>query len=157
MQNEKIKQKLPVGMIIILIYLSYILLTLLFTFTNFSPAVQLGPTVLTGASAIVINVIIAATLAMSVLGIFKRVKWAWKLTVGYEIFSILLSLANLLSFMKNATMYNSYYQANLDSETLAIMTPEMIQTGLITALIFGSIISLVIITYLLKKRSFFVN
>jgi hypothetical protein len=157
MPNEQIKQKMPVGMIIILIIIGYGLVSVLFAFTRISPLFQLGPVLISGMGAIIADIIIVAILATIFIGILKRFMWARKLAVGYYILSMILVLIDLLSFMTNTTMYDSYYQKVLSPQMLALMTPAVIEGSLIAGLIFGWVIGLVIIIYLLKKKNFFVN
>ena len=156
MENEQIKQKFPVGMILILILIGWGAVGLLLGMFKI-PMFQLGPVVVSGTEAIIINVIIVGILTTIFYGIIKRLKWAKKLTISWYIFSIALALINLLSFLANKTMYDGYYQKLLPPETLALMTPDVITGSLISALIFGWVIGLIIIIYLARKKDFFVN
>ncbi len=157
MPNEKIKQGMPVGMILILIIIGYGLISILFAFTKVSPMFQLGPIFIYGAGAIVAEIIITIILAVIFFGILKRFMWARKLAIGYYILSMIFVLIDLVSFMTNTAMYDSYYQKVLSPQTLALMTPAVIEGSLIVALIFGWIIGFVIIIYLLKRKDFFTN
>jgi hypothetical protein len=121
------------------------------------PLSQLGPVIVTGAGAIIVNLIIVGILATIFYGIIKRLIWARKLAIGWYIFSMVLSLINLISFLANKTMYDSYYQRLLTPETAALMTSTVITGTLISALVFGWIIGFIIIIYLARRRDFFVN
>ena len=156
MENEQVKQKFPIGMILILILIGWGALGLLLAMFKI-PMSQLGPVVVSGAGAIIVNLIIVGILATIFYGIIKKLKWARKLAIGYYIFSMVLTPINLLSFLANKTMYDSYYQKLLPPETLALMTPAVIMGSLISALAFGWIIGLIIIIYLARKKDFFVN
>jgi len=156
MENEQVKQKFPVGMIIILILIGWGAVSLLLSMFKI-PLSQLGPVLLSGAGAIVMNLVIVGILATIFYGIIKRLKWARKLAIGWYIFSMVLLPINLLSFLANKTMYDSYYQKLLPPETLALMTPAVITGSLISALGFGFVIGIVVIIYLARKKDFFVN
>ncbi|MDD3487757.1 MAG: hypothetical protein PHH35_00105 [Candidatus Pacebacteria bacterium] len=156
MENEQVKQKFPIGMILILILIGWGAINVLLGVRK-NPMSQFGPVLLTGASAIVVNLIIAAILGIIFYGIIKRFKWARKLAIGWYIFSMILSLINLLFFLANKTMYNSYYQKVLSPEAYSLMTPAIITGTLISIIVFGWIIGLIIIIYLTKKKDFFVN
>lgn len=156
MENQQVNQKMPIGMILILILIGWGALSLLLGMFKI-PLSQLGPVIVSGAGAIIVNLIIVGILATIFYGIIKRLKWARKFTMGWYIFSMVLALINLLSFLANKTMYDSYYQKLLPPETLALMTPAVITGTLISALAIAWIIGLIIIIYLARKRDFFVN
>ena len=85
MENEQIKQKFPIGMILILIPIGWGAIGLLFGMFKI-PMSQLGPVLLSGAGAIIINLIIVGILGTIFYGIIKRLKWARKLAIGWYIF-----------------------------------------------------------------------
>jgi hypothetical protein len=153
--NKTNKQKMPVGMILILILIGWGAVSLLIALRN--PVSQLGPILLTGVEAATINLIIFAILGVIFFGIIKRFILARKLAIGWYIISMVLSLINLLSFMANKTMYNEYYNKILAPEMAALMTSSVITISLIMTLVFGWIIGIIIIVYLLKKKDFFTN
>lgn len=156
MDNEQIKQKFPIGMILILILIGWGALSLLLgVFTI--PLSQLGPVLLSGAGAVVMNLVIFGILVTIFYGILKRMMWARKLTIGWYIISMVLLVVNLVSFLGNKTMYDSYYQKLLPPEIYSLMTPAVITGSLISALVFGWIIGLIIIIYIARKKDFFVN
>ena len=152
---DEIKQKMPVGMILILILIGWGAVSLLFGLR--APISQLGPLLLTGAGAIIVNLIIFAILGTIFFGIIKRYIWARKLTIGWYVVSMVLLLINLLSFMANNTMYNDYYNKMLTPEMATLMTSSAITMSLVMALAFGWIIGIIIIVYMLKKKEFFTN
>lgn len=156
MGNEQIKQKFPVGMIIILIFIGWGAVSLLLSMFKI-PMSQLGPVLLSGAGAIVMNLVIVGILATIFYGILKRMPWARKLAIGWYIVSIVLMSVNLVSFLGNKTMYDSYYQKLLPPETYSLMTPTVITGSLISALGFGFVICIIVIIYLARKKDFFVN
>jgi len=156
MENEQIKQKFPIGMILILILVGWGAVGLFFGMFKI-PLSQLGPFLVSGAGAIIVNLIIVGILATIFYGILKRMKWARKLAIGWYIVSIMLALVNLVSFLGNKTMYDSYYQKLFPPETYSLTTPAVITGTLVSALAFGSIIGLIIIIYLSRKKDFFVN
>lgn len=156
MENEQVKQKFPVGMIIILILIGWGAVSLLLSIFKI-PLSQLGPVLLSGAGAIVMNLVVFGILATIFYGILKRMGWARKLAIGWYIVSMVLLVVNLISFLGNKTMYDSYYQKLLPPETLALMTPALITGSLISALGFGFVIGIIVIIYLARKKDFFVN
>src|SRR3989338_4609019 len=115
------KQKMPVGMILILILIGWGIASLLIGLRN--PISQLGPVLITGIGAIILNLIIVAILGTIFFGIIKRFIWARKLAIGWYVLSMVLMLINLLSFMANNTIYNEYYNKILTPEMAALMTP----------------------------------
>ena len=152
---DETKPKMPVGMILILILIGWGMVSLLFSLRT--PMSQLGPILLTGAGAIIINLIIVAILGAIFFGIIKRYIWARKLTIGWYIVSMFLVLINLLSFMANNTMYNDYYSKILIPEMAALMTTSVITMSLVIGVVFAWIIGIIIIVYMLKKKDFFTN
>lgn len=104
MENEQIKQKFPIGMILILILIGWGAVDLLLGIFKI-PLLQLGPVLVSGAGAIIVNLIIVGILATTFYGIIKRLKWARKLAIGWYIFSMVLTPINLISFFANKTMY----------------------------------------------------
>jgi len=156
MENEQIKQKMPIGMILILVLFGWGAVSLLLNAFK-TPLYQLGPITVSGAGATVIMLVIAGILGIIFYGILKRFRWARKLAIGWYIFSMALLLINLVSFLANKTMHDSYYQKLLPPETAALMTPAVITGTLIFSLVFGWIIGLIILIYLARKKDFFVN
>jgi hypothetical protein len=156
MENEQAKQKFPIGMILILVLVGWGALSLLFG-TFKIPMSQLGPVVVSGVGAIIVNLVIFGILATIFYGIIKRLKWARKFAIGWYIFSMVLAPINLLSFLANKTMYDSSYQKLLPPETLALMTPAVITGALVSGLVFAWIIGLIITIYLARKKDFFVH
>ena len=156
MENEQVKQKFPVGMILILILTGWGIVGLLLGMFE-APLFQLGAILVSGVGAIIINLIIVGISAAIIYGIIKRLKWARKLAIGWFIVSIFLASVDLVSFLGNKTMFDSYYQKILSPEAYSLVTPTVITGILISGLVFGSIINLIIIIYLARKKDFFVN
>jgi len=156
MENEQIKSKFPVGMIIILILIGWGAVSLLLSMFK-HPMSQLGPILLTGAGAIVVNLVILGILATIFYGILKRMMWARKLTIGWYIVSVIILVINFVSFLGNNTMYNSYYQKILPPEAYSLMTPAVITGSLVFALGFGFGIGIIVIIYVIRKKDFFTN
>lgn len=156
MENEQVKQKFPVGMIIILILIGWGAVSLLLTLFKL-PLSQLGPVLLSGAGAVVMNLVIFGILATIFYGILKRMMWARKLAIGWYIVSMVLLVVNLVSFLGNKMMYDSYYQKLLTPEMYSLMTPAVITGSLVSALGFGFVIGIIVIIYLVRKKDFFVN
>lgn len=152
---NKSKQKMPIGIISILILIGLGIIFLLLGLRN--PANQLGPILLTGVSSIIFDLIVIIILGTIFFGTIKRYIWARKLAIGWYILSMALALINLLFFIANNTMYNDYYKKILTPEMAALMTPFIIAMSLVVSLIFSWIIGIIIVVYLLKKKEFFTN
>jgi hypothetical protein len=160
MENEQIKQKFPVGMIIILILIGLVAVSLLFgIFKDTLHLYQLGPVLITGVGAIIINLIILGILGTIFYGIIKKLRWARKLTIGWYVFSMIQWLINLISFLANKTMFGIYYEKTLSPEAYALFlkNPALITSGFIIAFVFSSIVGIIVIVYLVRKKDFFVN
>ncbi len=153
MENE---QKFPIGMILILILIGWGAANLLLGMFKI-PMSQLGPVIVSGVGAIIINLVIVGILVTIFYGIIKRLIWARKLAIGWYIFSMVLLFVNLISFLSNKTMYDSYYQRLLPPETAVLMTSTVITSTLISALVFGWITGFIILVYLARRKDFFVN
>lgn len=156
MEQQNAKGKFPIGMILILILVGWGALSLILSSIK-TPLAQIGMWVLSGTPAVIVNLIIAAILIAIFYGIIKKLRWARKLAIGWYIFSIVLALINLLAFIGNNTMYDAYYQEMLPPELYGMMTPAIITFSLISALFFGTVIGLIIIIYLARKKDFFVR
>jgi len=160
MENEQIKQKFPIGMIIILIFIGWGAISLLFgIFTDSLSPYQLGSVLITGVGAIIIHLVIVGILGTIFYGIIKRLKWTRKLAIGWYVFSIIMSLINTISFLANKTMFGMYYQKTLSPEaySLYLNDPAILTSGLIVTLVISLIIGLIIISYFYRKKDFFVN
>ena len=151
------KEKMPVGMIILSVFLGYTIFGLIFVIIRFSLQYQLGPILLDGVSAFILYILLFAVVWAIFVGILKRFKWARKLGIGYFIFSITLEAINTFSFFMNPTMYDSYYQRTLSPQALAMITPIFMKITLITGFVFGWAVGITIIIYLFRKKSFFVR
>ncbi len=156
MENEQVKQKFPMGMTIILILIGWGVISLLLSMFKI-PMSQLGPFVISGAGAIVVNLIVAGILVAIFYGIIKRLKWAKKLAIGWYVFLMILAPVNLISFFAKKNMFDSFYQKFLPPETYTLMTPALITGSLISGLVFGWVMGLTIVIYLARKKDFFVN
>ena len=155
-KNTQTKQKFPLGMKLILIIFGWSVFVRLFGLYK-TPIAQLGPVLLTGSAAVFINIIVIGILSAIFYGIFQRLEWGKKLAIYWYSFSMLLSLVNLISFMSNKTMYDRFYQKIFTPEIYTLMTTKIITTELIRGLIFGCIIGVTIILYLMNKKDFFVK
>lgn len=142
-------------MILILILVGWSAFSILLSVKN--AMLQLGPVLISGAVAIVANLIIAGILVAIFYGILKRLSWGRKLATGWYLFSMALSVVNLISFMGNKTMFDSYYSKILSPQQAALMTPAIITGTLISATVFAWILGLIVVFYVSKKKDFFVN
>lgn len=156
MANEGVRQKLPVGMVIILVLIGWGVVSYLLAAFR-TPLYQLGPVLLSGAGAIVVNLVVAGILAAIFYGILKRMGWARKLAIGWYIVLVVLLLANLISFLRNKMLYDSYYANLLPPEIYSLITPGVITASLASAFVFGFVAGLIIVIYLAGKKDFFVN
>jgi len=157
MENEQIKQKMPIGMILILVFFGWGVVSSLANAFKM-PLYQLGPVLVSGgAGATVVTLVIVGILAIIFYGILKRFRWARKLAIGWYVFSMILVLINLISFLANKTMHGSYYQKFLPPDMASLMSHRLINANLISGLVIGWIIGLIVIIYLARKKDFFVN
>ena len=149
------KQKMPVGMILILILLGFGMASLLFALRN--PMSQLGPTVLMGAGAIIINLIMISISGVIFFGIIKRLIWVRKFAIGWEILTFILGTVNILFFLVNKTMFDKYYSKVLTPEAAALMTPPALTITFLTGFALAAVVEVAVIWYLWKKKDFFTN
>jgi hypothetical protein len=153
--DEINKPKMPIGMILILILMGWGFVAILLTLRN--PVYQLGPLLLTGLEAIVMVLITASVLGVLFFGIIKRYAVARKLAIGWYMFSMILTIVNIVSFITNNTMYDEYYRRTLGPQVLTLMTPQVITASLIISAVFGWTLGIIIIVYLFRKKDFFTN
>ncbi|MBI5001908.1 hypothetical protein HZC31_00830 [Candidatus Woesearchaeota archaeon] len=152
---EQKKQKMPIGMIIILILIGLGILSLVSTLAH--PIFQLGPFMIGGVSAVIVLLLIIAILCAVVFGIIKKFMWARKLAIGWYIFSMISQVLNLVFFLLNTSMYDAYYKEVLGAEVSAFMTQSAITGALIVAMLYSWVIGSIVIIYLYRKKDFFVN
>ena len=101
--------------------------------------------------------ILARGIVSIIFGVIKRLMWAWKLTIGYYIFSILLVIVNMLSFYTNNEKFLTLYTQGVSPEVAQLITESSSAMTLIFSSIAGIMLSLIIIWYFVKKKDFFVN
>ncbi len=151
----KINKKVDIGIVILLFILGYTFVSNLFSLK--SPLYQLGPYFLTGASGIVIVILINFILAVLFFGLFKRKMWSRYATISWYTFIVIHKVFDLIIYLSNKSYWDNYYLNIIVAQTSEQLTPGLILVGqLITffnALIFG----LVVIWYLKKKKNYFVN
>lgn len=157
MADKQQKNKFPVGIIIILVLMGWGILSILMTvFTDFS-LYQVGPFVLTADKAKIATLAILLIIGSGFYGIFNRLKWARKLMIAWYLFSIVLSIVNLLSFIRDPEMFTEHYVEMFSPQEYAVMTSEVMLGTMISGSVFAVMISVIIIVYLSKKKDFFVN
>jgi len=150
MDNSPTKQKFPVGMILILILIGLGVLGSLYGLFIATLA-QLGPWQVSGAGAIFATLVIDGIMATIFYGIIKRLKWAWKLSIGWHIFSLVVTPINMIfAFLANKTMQDMLNQKQ-------ILTRPALMAIILTPLLFAAIIQLIILIYIARKKDFFVN
>lgn len=156
MEDERVKQKLPVGIILVLALIGFSAVSYLLVAFRVQ-SYQLGPVLISGGAAAVIGLIIAAILAAAFYGILRRMEWARKLTIGWYVFSIIILLLNLFSFLGDKRKYDAYYEQLLPPELHSVITPGMITFFLAFASGFGFVVGIIVIVYLISRKNFFVN
>ncbi|PIR54836.1 hypothetical protein COU74_03765 [Candidatus Peregrinibacteria bacterium CG10_big_fil_rev_8_21_14_0_10_36_19] len=156
MENKQIKNGFPVGMILILILVGLPAVMTLFSVFK-SPLSQLGPLLLSGVGAVVVNLVIFVILSTIFYGILKRMMWARKMAIGWYIVSMLLIVVNMVSLLGNKMMYDSFYKETLTPEMYSLMTPELITASLMFSSGGALLIGIIVIIYLVRKKDFFVN
>lgn len=149
------KKKMPVGIILILVYLGFGILGQLQSL--FKPVIQLGPKILTGIGAIILILIMLVLQIFLFYGIIKRAKWARTLGIAGYTLLIMLGLTNLISLISNKEIYNEYLLKALPANS-EVLTSEIFQ-AIIVAVIIGIAISLILSTmilfYLVRKKDYF--
>ena len=149
-----LKEKFPVGMIIILFLIGFGVLGTLFGLKK--AMLQLGPFILSGIPAMMYSITVAVILGISFYGIIKRKIWARKFTIGWYLISLALVTINFISFLANKQKIVDFYK-ELSPATSQVFTESFVMASLLYTLIVGWILSLVIIFYLYRKRDFFKN
>lgn len=142
-------------MILILILIGWSAFSMLLTIKN--AMFQVGPFLTSGPLAILVNLIVIGILVSVFYGILKRFEWAKKLAIGWYVFAMVLGVVNLVSFLGNKTMFDSYYRKILTPQQLTLMTPAIITGTLISATVFAIILGLIVIIYISRKKDFFVK
>lgn len=150
--DEVKEAKIPVGFIVMIIYL---IISILSTFSGiFSKSSLLFGYAISGSIAVIYNLIIILIAILIIYSIIKRLYWGWILAIVYFIFSIFGGIVSLLLLIFNRqTMINNLiiYIGFLDEEVgsnIALITGWTIS-------IFAIIISATLLIYFYRKKDFF--
>jgi len=153
-EEKQVKKSVPVGIILVLIYVALGFLGHLQSFQN--PAIQLGPKVFMGVVGVLYNLIGVVALGFVFYGILKRKRWGKKLGIIWYVLVIVLGIVNVIFFIADPSIYDELYTSLVEEELVGFMTSFMRFFVPFTAGI-GIILSLVIVIYLIKKQGYFEN
>ena len=156
-ENKQIKQKIPVGIILILAILGLGAISWLATPREVVFIYLHKPIIIGGIGSIIISLIISGILVTIFYGIVKKFEWARKLAIGWYAFVMAKALINTISLFSNEAVFNYYYQEVISLETNSSISPAIITGSIVLALILSWTIGLIVITYLIRKKDFFVN
>lgn len=152
-KKKQIKQKMPIGIIIILILTGgEIIFSLRYALTILP--YQWGTFLVSGTGAILIHFIQAGISGIIFYGILKRFNWARKLTIGWNVFTMAITLINPIV---NKILYGNYYRREMLTPEATALDPTIITIWLIVVLTASWTIQLIITIYLIRKKEFFVN
>lgn len=151
--NSSNSPKMPLGIKLILIYLGVGLVFSLFNFET--AALQVGPVLVWGSVAKSLNLFFIVLVAAIFYGIMKRAVWAKKLYIGYLSVLSSLSLVNLVFLKINPALYDDYYRNVMKLPT--IPDHEFIFNSLIFTCIVSLAVAGLLISYLLKRKDYFVK
>jgi hypothetical protein len=155
---KKITKKMPVGMLIIAVFLIVAAVSSLFALVPITPpAVFLLGIYLTGIIAYIFQVISLILIILIIVGIFKRYKWVWLLALiyfGFFIMSLSISLA--VFFISPESMIHLMTQNIPSTEELSGVSMEsFVLITFVTTAIISLILYIIIFIYVFKKKDFF--
>lgn len=153
--EEKIKHEtMPAGMIAILVLLGIGAGSLISSLQT--PIIQLGPKVVGGFWGILYILITIVIFGILFYGIIKKYKWARKLGIGWFIYVIASTSIDMMFFLLDKTMYDSYFSTLFPGGIISTQTLQYIILGLLAVTtLFVWIFGLIIIFYLKKKTDYF--
>lgn len=143
------KEKIPTGIIILLIYIGLSVLKDLWNLRT--PIILIGPFVLSKTISISYRLFSIAILLTCFYGILKKANWARKLSLAWFGFGILFVLVHfVLSFLYKSELTNFYLGSSFSSE-YSIMLSILARTT------FVIIVNSVICWYVDGQKNFFVR
>jgi hypothetical protein len=145
--------KVPAGIILLLILVGLNGLSILWSLRN--PAIQLGQLLLTGVSALPIILIMFTVLGIIFYGIIRRYAWARMIAICWYVFTMLLAIVNLISFIMNNAMYDQFYSETLGAELASKIPPFATTIMLVSSLFFSLVFGIIIVSYLKMKKDYF--
>lgn len=154
--NEPVDKKVrsfPMGMILLLIVIGFEILNYIQKYSD--PIAQLGPVILTKISAILFITVNIVLLLIIFYGIIKKYNWSRNLGMIYYCFWLVLGIFNIIFFLLNPLMYNSYILKTVPSNLSPQMVSGIIFFTLLTIMVLDEILSLIIVLYLLKRKEYF--
>jgi len=156
MENEPIKQKFSIWMKLILVLLG---LTAISSLLGMAAPYQFGPIILSGIWLIILKLIMFGISAAAFYGIIKRFEWARKLTIGWYIYLMAISLVSLISFFVSKSMHDYYYYQLVltNPGSAAALINASIAGTLIVMTVCQCVIDFLIIKYMMKKKDLFVD
>ncbi|OGF51769.1 MAG: hypothetical protein A2044_06480 [Candidatus Firestonebacteria bacterium GWA2_43_8] len=152
-------EKVPVGMIILMVWLGWSALSSLFA----ARGPQLfGPFMLNGLGSLLQSLVLGGLATAAVYGIYYKKIWTWKYIIGYEILKFFLGLTSVtFMFLDKEDKYINFVmeaqKARMNTEltvTMDTMIPFM-KYMMLAAIVFAAVIGLIVCIYVYKKRKFF--
>ena len=155
MVNKKKKHKMPIGLIVLNIFLIITIVAGLFGVILPKPTIYFGM-IISSTASMIISIISLILLTFIVVGFFKAKLWSWYLFIYYSIYAVLVGFVNTLMFALNPNLGKEYL-----SKILPIEVTNQLVYQFPVFLIITSIISLVIYElvtfYVYKKKSYFTD
>lgn len=148
------REKLPIGMIILLILIGMGIFTSLLILKN--PAFMIGPFLIKGLLATLYSIVLTVILGAMFIGILKRKKWARKLTIAWYIFHMVFVIVNLFfSFMAKKNIIQLYKMQ--DPQNPLFPNEKFVMTFTVITHIFSFIAMIIVIVYIYSKKEYFKN
>ena len=149
------KQKIPVTIILFLIWIGWSILSTLFMFSINKSFI--GPLFLEGISFVIYLLILLTIYSLIFYGTMKRKIWSRKLALIFFPLSVGLSLVNLITYFINKDFIMGFFsQIKEMSQAVPIIPIEsLIISGLLFGLLSQGIITILIIVLMIKKKDYF--
>lgn len=149
------KRQFPASIIFILIAVGASILSNLIGAFTVGQLLQLGPFLFTGIGARILNGAAFVFLTVVFIGMIKRDMRARNLAFGWYVLVFVLYLVNFASFLADRTLFDEYYREVLTPDMYSQMTSRTIAAGMGVTTFFGLLISVIAVTFLLRKKEFF--
>jgi hypothetical protein len=150
------KAKFPIGMIVVLIVLVWGIVVTLFRLPNL-PLFQFGPIMSRGGyTPTLISIVVMAAYGASFYGTLMRRIWARKLVIGWYLIHMGILVLNFAYFLMDKQGITRLYKESFPVE-LIYYTEQTIAVLLTSSMVTGLIAGIAIISYVYRKRDFFIN
>lgn len=152
--SQRQKEKLPVGIIIILLLTAFQLLTTLLSLKK--PIFVISSFVMSGAPAILCILFIAAISGLILYGILKQKTWARKLILVWYPIKMAGGSINFISFLSDKQKIIKIFQS-YSSPGVNFITERIVMLIFLMTLFISWVSGMVIIVYIYRKKDFFKN